>query len=291
MLLTDGGASEVLLPETQVYAYPRFSPDGKRVAVSIDAGTRSDVWLYDLRSRASARVSSGGTANERPEWTPDGRRVLYRTDKGNETGIWWRAADLSEPAVPLLGGGAADFFEAVVTPDGRAVVYQASNDVGVRALAGDTNPKVVASSSHFENQARVSPDGRWVAFVTDESGSDQVVVQPLPRPGVPARRVQVSSNGGVEPVWSRDGRRLYYRANRRFVAANVRTTPTFAVVSRDVLFNDRFVSAAAPHANYDVSPDGTRLLVLEAVDEPQIIVVHHWGAEVRARLRSRTARR
>jgi serine/threonine-protein kinase len=176
------------------------------------------------------------------------------------------------------------FNEGVITPDGRAVVYQLDNNIEMRALTGDTTRKVVASSRYFENEARVSPDGRWVAFVTDESGSDQVVVQPLSGTGA---RVQVSANGGTEPVWSRDGRRLFYRAARRFVAANVTTTPTFAVTSRDILFGDTFLTAAAPHANYDVTPDGKRLLVLEAVEDPQILVVSNWGTEVRARLSGR----
>jgi serine/threonine-protein kinase len=194
--------------------------------------------------------------------------------------------DLSAPSAPLLAGSAvAGFYEGVITPDGRAAVYQLNNNIGMRALTGDTTRKVVASSKYVENQARVSPDGRWVAFVTDESGSDQVVVQPLSGPGA---RVQVSANGGTEPVWSRDGRRLFYRATRRFMAANVTTTPTFAVTSRDILFGDTFVTAAAPHANYDVTPDGKRLLVLEPVDDPQILIVHNWGAEMRERLSGRS---
>ena len=180
----------------------------------------------------------------------------------------------------------------MITPDGRAIVYQleksGSPDIAVRALAGDSTPTDIAASNRTETQARVSPDGRWIAFVTDESGSDQVVVQPFPGPGA---RVQVSSRGGREPVWSRDGRHLFYRANKRFMTAAVTTTPTFAVASRDVWFEDRFVTAAAPHANYDVSPDGKRLLVLEAAENEQLVVVHNWGAEVRARLRGRVAPR
>jgi serine/threonine-protein kinase len=269
-----------VVPETRAYAFPRFSPDGKRIAVTIDAGTRSDVWLYDLRSRTPTRLSSGGSVNERPEWTPDGRRVLYRTDEGSGTSIWWRPADLSGPAVPLLTGKAANFYEGVMTPDAQSVVFQEENNVGIRALKGDTTSKALAASDYTENQARVSPDGRWVAFMTDESGSDQVVVQPLHGPGA---RVQVSSNGGIEPVWSRDGRRLFYRANKKFMAATVTTGSTFAVLSRDVFSDDKFLQAAAPHANYDVSPDGKSLLVLEAVEDPQIHIIHNWGEEVRAR--------
>jgi len=288
VLLTDGrDPPQVVLPETRAYAFPRFSPNGTRIAVSVDAGSRSDVWIYDLVSHTEARLSSGGSFNERPEWTPDGARVLYRTDAGTGTSIWWRPADLGGSAVPLLAGGPKGFYEGVITPDGRAIVYQVDNDIEIRMLAQAAAPRVLAATDFMENEARVSPDGRWIAFVTDESGSGQVVVQPLLGPGP---RVQVSSSGGVEPVWSRDGRRLFYRASKRFMVATVTTAPTFAVRSRDTLFEDKFVPSTAPHANYDVSLDGKRLLVLEAVEDPQILVVRNWGAEVRARLRARAPR-
>jgi eukaryotic-like serine/threonine-protein kinase len=288
MVVTDGKrAAELVLPESRAYAFPRFSPDGNRVAVSIDAGTRSDIWLYDLDSRASTRLSAEGSANERPEWTPDGTRVLYRTGDGSASSLWWRAADLSGPAVPLLAGSERSVYEGVITPDGRSIVYQVDNDIESKPLTGGAAPRVIARSNNLENQARVSPDGRWVAFVTDESGSDEVVVQPLTGPGI---RAQVSRNGGVEPVWSRDGRQLFYRGSKKFVAANVTTSPTFSVLSREVLFDDSFVPASAPHANYDVSPDGKHFLVLAAVENPQILIVHNWAAEVRARFARRGPR-
>jgi len=289
VVLTSGkGPVRVVLPDARAYAFPRFSPDGSRIAVSIDDGTRSDIWLYDLGSRTATRLSLGGSANDRPEWTADGGRVLYRTEVRGQTAIWWRAADLSAPASPLLTSSTRGYFEAVLTPNGRAVAYQVDNNVEARALTGDTTPRIVAATDYIENQARVSPDGRWVAFMTNESGSDQIVVQPMFGPGA---RVQVSSNGGIEPVWSRDGRHLFYRANRQFVRATVTTAPVFAVTSREVFADDPFLVAAAPHANYDVSPDGESLLVVEAVEDPQIVIVHNWAEEVRARLKGRAARR
>jgi Tol biopolymer transport system component len=278
--------ARVLLADARAYSFPRFSPDGNRIAVSIDAGTRTDVWLYDLASRTTTRLSTAGTINERPEWTPDGGRVLYRVADGNTTSIWWRPADLSGAAAPLLHGS-TNYYEAVVSPTGRDVVYQVDNNVESRALVGDTTRRIIAGSGYTENQARVSPDGHWIAFMTDESGSDQIVVQPFH--GGP--RVQVSSNGGIEPVWSRDGSRLFYRANKRFIVATVSTKPVFTIKSREVFADDRFLLAAAPHANYDVAPDGKSLLVLESLDEPQILIVHSWAEEVRTRLKARTARK
>src|SRR5207237_4069750 len=176
--------------------------------------------------------TSDGNYNERPEWTPDGTRVLFRSDRARRSALWWRAADLSGPPQPLLVSEKSDYFEGVISPDGANLIYQldtAGADVWYRHLTGDTTPKPIAASTAFvETMARVSPDGHWVAFVTNESGIDQVVVQPFPGPGA---HVQVSTSGGVEPVWSRDGRRLFYRAGRQVMAASVRTDRQFAVVS------------------------------------------------------------
>jgi hypothetical protein len=133
---------------------------------------------------------------------------------------------------------------------------------------------------------RLSPNGHWVAFATDESGSSEVVVQPFPGPGP---RVQVSSGGGTEPVWSRDGKRVFYRGARKIIAANVVTTPSFAVVSRDVLMDDVYLPAVSPHANYDVTLDGKKFLMLQGQDR-HLLVVHNWADELRARLRTPASR-
>ena len=279
------GVARALASEARTYAYPRFSPDGRKIAVGIGAGNRSDVWIFDIASSTPTRLTTAGTVNERPEWTPDGRRVLYRSDADGRSSIWWRAADLSAPPAPLLSHPRAAYFEGVLTPDGRTIVYQSDTsgaDVFYRALAGDTVPKPVAAGPQFvEDMARVSPDGRWVAFVTDESGAQQVVVQPFPGPGA---RTQVSTGGGVEPVWSRDGKRLFYRSDQRLIAASVRTDPVFAVTSRDTLFEDRFVGFVLPHANYDVAPDGAHFLFLKAAQEAEFQVVVNWRAELRERM-------
>ncbi|MGK2933734.1 MAG: protein kinase domain-containing protein [Gemmatimonadaceae bacterium] len=267
------------------YAYPRYSPDGKRVAVSITAAAQRDVWVMDISSGTTTRLTTDGALNERPEWTPDGKKILYRTARDRRSSLWWRTADLSAPPQPLLSSEHEDYYEGVITPDGAALVYQldtAGADVMFRRLSGDTTPMPIASTQFNEAMPRVSHDGRWVAYVTSESGGDQIVVQPLPGPGA---RVQVSVSGGSEPVWARDGRRLFYRDNQNFMVADVSTSPAFSVVSREVLFRDVFVKAPLPHANYDVSPDGTRLLVLKATEEAQVVVVHNWVAEMRSQLR------
>ncbi|MEO8636583.1 MAG: protein kinase [Gemmatimonadales bacterium] len=286
------GQFQPLLPSPQPYAYPRLAPDGRRVAMAIGTGTRSDVWIYDISSATLSRLTNSGTANDRPEWTPDGQRVLSRTDHGGSSAIWWQAADLSDAATALEASIDHFFFEGVITPDGRSLLYQVDDggasqaDVMYRRLEGDTASRPVAATSFVEAQPRVSPDGRWVAYVTDASGTSQVVVRPFPGPG---GVIQVSIAGGSEPVWARDGRRLFYRDGRHVIAASINTAPSFVVTGRTELFRDDYSFAQAPHANYDVSLDGTRFLMVKSTEEPKLFVVYGWLGELRARMRNAQA--
>ncbi|MCG6955903.1 MAG: protein kinase [Gemmatimonadetes bacterium] len=284
VLADDAGETPLLpVPDTRIYRYPRYSPDGTKVALTVATGTALDVWLADVASGNMTRLSSGGSVNERPEWSPDGKRVLFRTVRGARSAIWWQPADQSAPAVPLLADDSTDYFEAVLTPDGREMVYQqdlGQADLLMRGVEGGGAPVPIATTRAGEDQPRISPDGRWVAYVTTASGGPQVVVQPLPGPGA---KVQVSVRGGSEPVWSRDGHQLFYRSEGKFKVADVSGTPTFHVVSQKDFMDDTYLPYTAPHANYDVTPDGKKLLVLEG-GRPELVVVHDWAAEVRTKL-------
>jgi len=288
LVLADSrGGTKPVLQDVRSYSYPRFSPDGRKIAVSISSASERDVWVLDVPSGTLTRLTTDGAVNERPEWTPDGKRVLYRTGRDTRAALWWRTADLSEPEKPLLANPQSDFYEGVITPDGKNIVYQldtAGADIMYRGLEGDTIPKPVATTAFIESMARVSPDGRWVAYVTTESGAAQVVVQPFPGPGP---RTQVSNDGGREPVWAPDGRRLYYRDNQHLVAATFSTNPSFSVTSREVLFDDPFVRGSLPHADYDISPDGKNFLMLKPTGETQVTIVYNWLDEVRAQLRGK----
>jgi serine/threonine-protein kinase len=275
-----------VIAEPRAYAYPRYSPEGKRIALSIGTIGRSDIWVYDVPSASLSRLTSEGSSNERPEWTPDGKRVLFRSDSGvvATSAMWWRPADLSGPVSRVLPPGRDGLFEGVVTPDGKNLVYQVDNsgasqsNVAWRALSGDTVEHVISATPAVEAQPRVSPDGKWVAFATDASGAGQVVVQPFPGPGP---QVQVSVAGGSEPVWGRDGKRLFYRDGQKFIAASYSASPTFTVTARAKLFDDVYAFAQSPHANYDVSPDGMKFLVVRNAEASRLVVVHNWMAEVR----------
>jgi serine/threonine-protein kinase len=283
--------TRVLLDDRRDYAFPRLSPDGRTLALTIGSADHRDIWLDELGSGTLTRLTTEGLSNERAEWSPDGRRVLFRSDRDGRTAIWWRPADLSAEASLLLSGNRLDVFEAVLSPDARSLVYQldtAGADLYYRSMAGDTSPKPIANSqAAIETMARLSPDGRWVAFTTNESGRDEVVVQPFPGPG---GRVQVSTGGGTEPVWSRDGHRLFYRGERELMAAVIRPGPGFTVAARDTVLTDTYMYATNPHANYDVMPDGKHFIFLEPDNAGELIVVANWSSVLRARMTGGAAR-
>ena len=282
LVLRDAQGNErVVLGDPRPYAHPRFSPDGKRIALTMATGPRFDVWIYDIAGGTLARLTDGGSLNERPEWTPDGTRVLFRSDQGPRSGIWWRPVDKSAPATPLLVDERADIFEAVLTPDGSGLVYQvdtAGADVMYRRLR-DSIVKPVAASDYAEDRARVSPDGKWVAVTSFATGTPQVFVHSLDGSG---GQVPVSTGSGTEPVWSPTGNRLFYRDGEKILAATWEASPRFKVTSRTPLFDDRYLVTPQPHAGYDVSPDGSQFLLLKMVQSSEVIVVQHLLAELRA---------
>jgi Tol biopolymer transport system component len=284
-LILTGQPPQILTRDARAFSFPRFSPDGKRVAVTVSGGS-VDVWVLELSSGTLRRLTTEGV-NERPEWTPDGSRVLYRSERGHGSELWSQPADGSAPARLQLRN-TNDVREGVVSPDGRYLLYRIDDpktkgDLWYVALDASGvqqgEPRPFLTSPFVEQAARFSPDGHWVAYESSESGTFAVYVRPFPGPGPVT---QVSPDGGVEPVWSRDGRHLFYRNGARLVETSVSTTPTFVVGSERVVYDVEFASDAV-HANYDVSPDGGRYLIPAATaGNNNTVVVHDWKYELRA---------
>jgi len=288
------GNATPLIKEPRAYSAPRLSPDGRRIAVAIGQASRRDIWVYDIGSQTLTSLTGEVGSSDRPEWSTDGARVLFRVQADVRSAIWSRRADLGGPVESLFvpDTGTArdttppmDVWEAVMTADGRSLVAQVTRgrgaDVVLHPLVGDTTMTVVSATTADETEARPSPDGRWVAFRSDVSGTNQVIVRPLPGPG---GQVVVSTSSGSDPVWSRDGKRLYYRDGRKLVEATVAANSGFTVVSWTPLFDDTFMFAPAPHANYDISPDGSYFLAVRPAEPSQLVLVHNWREELRRRM-------
>ena len=231
------------------------------------------------------RLTFGGS-NSRPTWTPDGKSIAFVADRADVPALWMKPADGSAGERPLapLGG---PISEVVLSSDGSWLVYRLGGTNGNRdlyaiRLGGDSAAIPLVATPADEWEPRLSPDGRWLAYVSDESGRDEVYVRPFPNAG--GAKWQVSVGGGVETVWSPVGRELFYRGSDQFIAAQVTTTPSFQVSAQQPLFPAAPFVKGERHAHYAVSRDGQRFVMIHRIEPPggsPLIWVHNWSADLK----------
>ncbi len=278
-----GAQPRALNVAAQNVRWPRLSPDGRRIAMTISQDGQTDIWVYTMPSGPLVKISDAGITNDRPEWTPDGRSLLYRSSRGPRNSLWLQGA-YGGSARLLLADSVARIEEGVISSDGRWLLFQKDAtgvaDVWYKSIAPESTAHPVATSIHAEHGPRFSPDGRWLAYTSLESGVSQVYVRPFPSLD---GRFQVSLDGGATPVWSRDGRALHYVVGSSVLRATLRTSPEFAVVSRDTLSAGAF-SFTVIHADFDVFPDGRRVLGLVPTGlDTRLTMTHRWGLLVAER--------
>lgn len=251
-------------PEGNVEGYltPSLSPDGRHAVVTRIVGAgREELWLHDLENGTAAQLSAASVINNLPVWSPDGKRVLFNSLR-SPPGLYDVSADLSGTSELLHPRGEHILVPGSFSADGRVLAYTELNsrtlgDLWTLSLADGSVTPLLQSPAN-ERSPAFSPDGRWLAFASDESGIDQVYVQAYPGPGPPMR---VSVDGGREPVWSKDGRELFYRHGGAMMAAPVRTEGPFVSGEPVRLFDDRYATEHKGRSNYDVGPDGRFLMV------------------------------
>jgi len=266
---------------------PRLSPSGAqlltvRTSVTAEGRQRHDLWLYDVAARTPTRLTSD-SASWYGEWAVDGRGVFF---KGSLTGsdtalgeLWYKALDGSAPRRIIAD---VEFF--ALHPNGRQLLYTAYDRSGkqavwMRGITADTTPRRLPMLHESEIGHRISPDGRWIAYSSNSSGTDQVYVRPLLGGG----EVQISAEGGYEPRWSRDGR-LYFRDGKQFYVASITTSPRLAVPKRDTLFaDDETITSWYDTPSYDVTADGS-FLITKRLASPRIVVTLGWTTLLRARI-------
>ena len=230
-----------------------------------------DIWIYDIARETLGRVTSEWD-NITPLWTPDGESVFYASlIPSRGTVLTMKTADGSEGEVPIaeLGLGA---FPTDISPDGASIVYDRLRDVWV--LGESDQPVRFTRSDFAELRASIAPNGRWIAYETNESGQYEIVAQPFPEPG---RRIPISSRGGRQPVWNRNGRELFYLEGQKLMSVDVQLEPELRVGASRALFERPNM------VGFDVTPDGNRFLVLENNTESmptQIEVVLDWFDEL-----------
>jgi serine/threonine-protein kinase len=289
------GAEEPLTMPVRAYASPRLSPDGTRVTLWTQ-GDRN-VWIYDLARRSLTRVNVDGR-NARGIWAPDGNRIAFSSTVGGpEENVYVVSADGSGSPDRLV---TCDCQSAAAswTPDGRAIVSvewnETNYDIVLIDVAEGHRRTPLLHGKAEEQYPDISPDGRWIAYVSNESGKNEVYVQPFPDLGP---RHQISTDGGTAPAWSRDGRELFYTTTETFggqatltrmMAVAVATAPRFAASTPRILFEGRY-GATGMVRPYDVSLDGQRFLMVKQKDRApvyasQMILVQNWLEELKRRV-------
>jgi Tol biopolymer transport system component len=223
----------------------------------------SDIWVLDRGQGALTRLSSDSSAS-RPVWSPDGRQVAYVRETGARVDLRRINADGSAPAESLLALPGYSLWQAQYTPDGRSLVVRTTGGPGSRelwlaALAAGQQPRPLLQTPADEVSPTLSPDGRWLAYSSNESGRYEVYVRSFPAMGA---RYPVSLDGGTVPVWSPQGGELFYRNGPMLLAAEVRTGPAFQVLRRTQLFSNGDYLSDPTHAGYDVAPDGRHFVMV-----------------------------
>jgi serine/threonine protein kinase len=280
-----GKEQPIPAPASGTYLSPRISPDGRRLALGATAGNQGQIWIYDFARETLTRLTFGNV-NGNSAWTPDGKRLVFQM--GTPLNLFWQPSDGSGKAEQL---STSEYRQApgAWSPDGKMLAFVETNpktdqDIWILHVA-DNKAEPFIKTPFNEGAPQFSPDGRWLAYASDESGRWEVYVQPYPGPG---GTLQISTDGGREPLWNHNGKELFYRNGDKMMVVGVSTQPTFSAGKAELLFEGHYQTTNASLPQYDVSPDGQRfLMVKDAGTEQsttQINIVQNWFEELKLRV-------
>jgi serine/threonine-protein kinase len=281
------GMTRPVSREAGGYEWPKLSPDGRKVAVtnrSLDGSI--DIWVVDVERDARSRLTLSGN-NILPIWTPDGKRVAFASTRGGAgvANLYWKAADGTGETVRLAESPHPQFPRSW-SPDGKLLALVEWNpdsmrDIWILSLDEAGEPRPIINTPYDELSPLFSPDGRWLTYVSDESGRFEVYVESFPRG---KGRWLISAGGGTEPVWSADGREIFYRNGDAMMVAPIQSQPEFTAGAPRVLFQRAFKSGIYDSLSYDVAGGGQELLMIERrldLAPKQINVVLDWSHGLR----------
>jgi Tol biopolymer transport system component len=267
------------------YTNLAVSPDGKRLALEIFDGKRRDIWVYEWERDALTRLTFAGELNENPVWTPDGQRIVYSSlQKGGAPNLWWIRADGAGDAQRLTESKTVHYASSW-RPDGKVLALSQQNpdttfDILTLPIEGDEKsgwkagePKPFVNSPSSEMEPAFSPDGRWLAYQSNESGSYEVYVRPFPGPG---GKWPISTGGGVFPEWSRNGKELFYRTpdSKIMVVTYTASGDSFHADKPQLWSPGQFTDRGLANPNFALHPDGKRFAVLKSSGKGQTPAVN-----------------
>ena len=284
VLIGRDGSIRPATPEKRNFHSPMFSPDGRRIALDFNAPDGRDVWLLNLADGLLSRATFDRDGHD-AVWMPDGRALTYTSVRKGILTLMRTKPGESQPADVLLSSAQLG-YGGVWMPDASALITVANSvdsgsDLAWVRGAGKGPIEPLLGSRFNEEFPSVSPDGRWLAFVSNQSGQNQVYVRSLTGAG---DQVQVSLTGGTEPGWSRDGRELFYRTGAglgsEFITASLELGTVLEVKARRTLFPVTDMVTATPHRNWDISPDGQSFAMVRFNPATRIMVIQQLPALV-----------
>ncbi|MHC4171450.1 MAG: protein kinase domain-containing protein [Planctomycetota bacterium] len=282
------GVVEPLQFPADAYSTPRLSPDSRRLALQI-VRDQIDVWILDLDRGTRSRFTFDPAFDGNTLWRPDGGRVAFASTRDVSVNIFWRPADGSGPAEQITRSENG-LWPHSWSPDGQILAFaevkpDGNIDIGLLSLEGEPTTRVLLDSPSSEDYPAISPDGRWIAYTSDETGRNEVYIQPFPNLG---GKWPVSTEGGDQPIWSPDGRELFYHNGQAMMAVAIETEPSLTVGKPEILFEGPYVFSRS--RDYDISPDGQRFLMIKESEEieetsarTELIVVENWFEELKRR--------
>jgi serine/threonine-protein kinase len=277
-----------------------LSPDGRRLAIGAHSGAGDDIWIKQLPNGPLSRLSFDSAAELRPRWTRDGNSVLFSSVRTGLRQLYRRNADATGSDT-LVFSDPRGIFESVLSGDGKTLVLRTGGitggggrDISIARLGVDTAPRPLISTPFDEEAIALSPDGKWIAYESDETGRTEVFIRPFPN--TDAGKQQVSTNGGGSPLWSRNGRELFYvNGARSMVAVAVGAGDKLQIGEGKTLFHlrdDYYLHKSEYYTPFDISPDGRRFIMARqrvstgaGVQAQPLVMVTNWFEELKAKTR------
>jgi eukaryotic-like serine/threonine-protein kinase len=269
----DGQEDAVPIAPSRSFGNPRLSPDGRRLVLvrrDESGSSNTEIWIYDLATNTERQLTFDPAANVYPIWTPDGQRIVFSSNRAGGRNLFWRPADGSGRDERLTTSPNIQSPWAW-SSDGMNLIFAERNpatdmDIAVLSMSGDRQTRALIGTRFTETEPDVSPDGRWIAYYSNETGREEVYVRPFPN--VDGGKWRVSMDGGADPLWGPDGHELFYLSidGSRLMAVPVMTMPTFVSGMPKALFERRYARQSGA-ISYDVSPDGQRFLIIKEGSE------------------------
>ncbi|MBI4479946.1 MAG: PD40 domain-containing protein [Acidobacteria bacterium] len=285
------GAAQPLEAPPRAYTQPQLSPDGRQLTVTIqhEEGAKDHIWVYDLARGSLTRLTFEGS-NHSSAWTPDGKGIVFQSTREGRSNLFWKPADVARAEEQITNSERSGGVSSI-SPDGKLAFYRENHptnreDIWVVPLEGERKPSLFLQTPFDELVPQISPDGHWLAYLSDESGRFEVYVRPFPSS---SGKWQISTEGGVEPLWARDGQELYYRSGDKVMAVEITMQPSFQAGTPRLLFEGSYTRRGAiRETNFDVWPDGQRFLMLKPTEQEtaptQINVVLNWFEELKRKV-------